>query len=324
MSKFPFIQLLIGLVCIFIYYKKKMLDHLVISTIQKKFEDSEINKIRNRLRENGVELPYMKEADSDFERANLRKFYYRVLAVCTFVFYSILIINWEFNYVRAWYLLTLFGLLVALYLKANSDIQLEPQLKIYLNTDSEQLIRNRIQENKKSAFIAILIAIGLSINWGYTVQRNQSEYKLDAINLLNRKIGSGQCSNFWSQNAIATENGYEVNNSGGWPCITIGAVSGITFSSNKEYRNRLEMCFNYWLKRSNDGPWNYESSTEYDFRSSCLLDSAINGGRWSEYDLDDLIRKEIKTFDLSKLQLEMCKIYYYRMSYEEKNVYCRL
>lgn len=255
-------------------------------------------------------------------KAKLRANHYKSLALFTSFAWIVLVTNIALNYLRGWFVLIIFGLLLAYAIKSNSMVEFESKLNEEITVDEEKRIKKLIKSEDKSALTVLVVSVAISLNWGYQVQRNENDEKISAINALSNLSGQGWCSAFWDVNAVpGTDGNYDVSKTGGWPCITVGSVSNTRFSTK---HNELEMCFNFLLRRSNDGPWNTESSEEYHWESSCASNSGLKvGGGWSEDSLLDNVRNKINLdLELKNLQISLCRIYYPQMSAEARGVYC--
>jgi hypothetical protein len=88
-------------------------------------------------------------------------------------------------------------------------------------------------------------------------------------------------------------------------------------------KDKLTMCFNYSLKRSNGLPDDDENLTDYNFKSLCADDGGIWSSGWTEDSFSGKIREDLVK-ELDELQIKMCKTYYYSLNYEEKYIYCSL
>jgi hypothetical protein len=301
--------LTIGLGTIFWLYKKSLASAHIESTLSAGMPAEESKK------------------SYSFQLAMEQKRIYKNLAYLVAIVYLITITNIAFNYTNGWYVFALIGFTYAYGVRTSSAIPIILRLKMNpVKTIEDEAIKNKnsakLEVLNKSALITVGITIVISLNWAYQVQKNQSEAKLFATNEVMKIVGTGWCSNFWDIDANPGPDGdYIVNKSGGWPCISVGSVSNIYFTT--EGKNQ-KMCFNYSLTRSDGPPSQSNSVSDYDFGSTCALDSWLETGEgWDEDSLWSKVRKEANIeVELNKLQTVMCQYYYYRMSYEEQNVYC--
>jgi hypothetical protein len=255
-------------------------------------------------------------------KAKLKNDSYKSIALFASFVWVIFITNISLDYLRGWFVSILFGLFCAYVIKTNSIVEFESKLYEKNTIEQETVIKDKIKNENKSALMVLIFTLAISLNWGYQVQKTENEDKLIATNAVTNIVGRGWCAEFWDIDATPGADGdYSVSKSGGWPCITVGSVSNISFTNKKD---DLEMCFSFSLRRSNDGPWNYDSSEEYDYGSTCASDSWIEeGGGWSEDSLWENVRNEINLeSELNSFKNTMCRNYYWRMSSGQQIVYC--
>ena len=81
------------------------------------------------------------------------------------------------------------------------------------------------------------------------------------------------------------------------------------------------MCFTYLLKESDDGPWNRELTSEYDYRELCATDGDWFSNGWGESSLRSAIREDLES-DLENLGTRMCSVYGRSMTYDDYSIYC--
>lgn len=304
MSTSSSIYLIAGLITIFLIYKKVMTDNNVNFTIRLWSKPEDKNSLKLR-------------------KAQIQKETFRITAILSAIGFVLLITNTAYDYLSGWYVLGILGIFYSYcyYLVTGISYQ---SLSSYINENQEERLKatNLLQAVKKTSLIILVVAIGISGNWAYQVQKNQGEQKLDAMNNAVRLVGNGQCANFFSQEAVLEDDGtYESINSGGWPCIKVGSVTNMRFTNSN---NKFEMCLNYSLKRSYGLPSESDNLIDYDFRSLCAdYGGSMWSSGWSEQGLLDLVLKDLKK-EVDALQIQMCQTYYPSLNYEEKYIYCDL
>ena len=314
MSSQSWFWLLLGLFVIYRIYRKALDKNRIDITIKVYSEPGTPKKVANSAK------PRL---------AKLQKELFALVALLSAALYTLVVTNLSLNYLGGWFVLGIFGIVISfLFLKSETlpTLALLEAKESGVVTDflisEENLQTKRLSSARNTSLVIVIISLVISGNWAYEVQKNQSAAKLSATNEVMKIVGTGWCSNFWDIDANPGPDGdYIVNKSGGWPCISVGSVSNIYFTT--EGRNQ-KMCFNYSLTRSDGPPSQSNSVSDYDFGSTCSLDSWLETGEgWDEDSLWSKVRKEANIeFELNKLQNVMCQNYYYGMSYEEQNVYC--
>ncbi len=252
-------------------------------------------------------LPMVRKAEQE-------KFNYQVVGLVTFISYFASFLNFNFGIVGGWIILSVIGISLALsfYLLTTPPINYEEEA----NDKVSKLQRMLLAEEAKKISILILAAtIGISGYWANQVTKNISVEREIAVGDVSRLAETGWCSNF--EDIDVYDGGQEVVKTGGWPCIYIGSIWGLSFSKeNKQER----MCG--WVNLHRDMGAPGEESVQLSYKSFEVCTSREEwGGRWSEKAFSDKIYGEIQS-DLDSLQQALCRNYGYRMSTINYATYC--
>jgi hypothetical protein len=280
---------------------------------------------RKSVKSNDANNLYGPDESADFHsRFSYQKFtlknsgYKKISFVCIAI-YTLIVTNMALDYIPGWWALVFVGALVAYaYWISESATNLA-----YLAVESDRERRNKhrseLNELQKSCVKFLVATVVVSGLWFYQVQRNQSAEKLAATNEVADLVGLEWCANFADIDAFRDpDGGIETVGYGGWPCLKVSSVRNVGFEAKKD---TLEMCFSYSLSQSDDGPWNRETFSQYDFRRICVADGEFLSSGWDEYSLETSIRENFGD-ELKALSTRMCSVYGRSMSYEQYSTYC--
>jgi hypothetical protein len=226
------------------------------------------------------------------------------------------VINWEFNYVQGPILLAVSSILLSIPILNSAESKLNLEFKYVKDIEQRSRILDQIRDARINTAKFLVPVLLLSSFWGYRIQVDGSEQREAAINEVLELTGTGWCSEWWDIDASGGVD--NIVKTGGWPCIYIKSVSNIVFTKKADYSN---ICFDYVLNRSNGIPTN-DFFIDFDYDNVCSTDSwFIEDGGWSASVFQDKIREKIGS-SLENFRLEACNKYYFRLSDEEKTVYC--
>ncbi len=228
------------------------------------------------------------------------------------------VLNFRLDFAEAWVILAASGLFFAIsvYLISDLDRQVLREKTRENPDDKEWLSRlhRKDKEISKSFFVTVSITLILSGNWAFQVQKNEQQERLEVTSTLNGLSGQGWCSNFADIDVY--DAGETVVKSGGWPCIYISSISGISFPNEN---GKEEVCFYASFNVENGSPGEESFSIEQGFEEYCQEKDEFEG--WSEYLFEQLIAQDIRP-ELKDLTYRLCRDFGYRMSYETYGTYC--
>jgi hypothetical protein len=244
---------------------------------------------------------------------------YKKIALAVTVIYVLVVTNMALDYVPGWWILGIVGFLLTYCYRISESALNLAYLAVETDTVRRDKAKGELDALQKHCVKLLVASIVVSGIWFYQVQRNQNEEKIAAMNDAIGLVGTEWCANFADIKAYRGPDGsIEMTGYGGWPCLSISSVTNTTFENKKD---TLEMCFSYSLNQSNDGPWNRELTSEYDYRELCAIDGDWFESGLDEYSLQGVIRKELES-DLETLRSKMCSVYGRGMSYDDFSVYC--
>lgn len=295
MSAIYFTILVLGLLPIALYFKRKI--YWANRAI-------EIGTIPNSTY---PKLPTVRKAQQD-------KFNYQVIGVMTSLTYLAIGLNVRYELVEAWVILSIVGLSSAFgFFLLNT-----PFVNYEEESDNQVLKLQRLlraEETKKLSILIIALTLGVSGYWSTQVTKNISAEREIAVSEVSRLAETGWCSNF--EDIKVYDGGEEVVKKGGWPCIYIGSISGVSFSKENKQE---KMCG--WVNLHRDMGAPGEESVQLSYKSLEVCTSREDwGGRWSENTFSDKIYVEIKP-ELDYLQETLCRNYGYRMGAINYATYC--
>ena len=250
----------------------------------------------------------------DYKRALLKKSTFPKIAILSALGYILIITNYSLNFISGWQVLIVLGAIASYSTYLLGEVAFKPYNLTKLDEKSRFRVNENYQASRKTAAGILIGSLILGGNWMYQVEKNQNEEKLFGSNEATKIAGTGWCSEFWDIDVYATEDGYDANKSGGWPCINIKNVENIRFTED------MKMCFNYTLERTDGPPNNSNASSEYAYREYCSRGGA-GGSSWSSSSFETAIWEKLKP-ELDELQVELCNAYYGYMSESERIVYC--
>ena len=295
MSPVFFTIMILGLVPIAIYFRRKI--YWANRTI-------EIGTIPNSA---FPKLPMVRKAEQE-------KFNYQVISVLTFISYFASFLNFNFGIVGGWIILSVIGISISIsfYLLTTPSINYEEEADDKVSKLQRLLLA---EEAKKISILILAATIGLSGYWANQVTKNISAEREMAVGDVSRLAETGWCSNF--EDIDVYDGGQEVVKTGGWPCIYIGSIWGLSFSKENK---QDKMCGWVNLHRDTGAPG--EERVQLSYKSFEVCSSRDEwGGRWSEKTFSDKIYGEIKP-DLDTLQQALCRNYGYRMGAINYATYC--
>jgi hypothetical protein len=287
--------MILGLVPIAIYFRRKI--YWANRTI-------EIGTIPNSA---FPKLPMVRKAEQE-------KFNYQVISVLTFISYFASFLNFNFGIVGGWIILSVIGISISIsfYLLTTPSINYEEEADDKVSKLQRLLLA---EEAKKISILILAATIGLSGYWANQVTKNISAEREMAVGDVSRLAETGWCSNF--EDIDVYDGGQEVVKTGGWPCIYIGSIWGLSFSKENK---QDKMCGWVNLHRDTGAPG--EERVQLSYKSFEVCSSRDEwGGRWSEKTFSDKIYGEIKP-DLDTLQQALCRNYGYRMGAINYATYC--
>lgn len=295
MSLVYFTIMVLGLVPIALYFRRKI--YWANRTI-------EIGTIPNSTY---PKLPMVRKAEQE-------KFRYQVIGGLTVFSYLAISLNFKLEIVGAWVILSLLGFSIA-----SAFYLLNSELVDYDEEADSQVLKLkgllRAEEAKKISILIIAITLGLSGYWSTQVTKNISSEREVAVSELSRLAETGWCSNF--EDIDVYDGGQEVVKKGGWPCIYIGSINGVSFSKENK---KEEMCG--WVNLHRDLGAPGVESVELSYKTFEICTSKEDwGGRWSEQTFSDKIYDAVKP-DLDSLQQALCRNYGYRMGELNYSTYC--
>jgi hypothetical protein len=244
---------------------------------------------------------------------------YKKITLACLVSYILILTNIVLDYVPGWWILGAVSFLLTYSYYISGSAANLAYLAVTTDTAQKDKSRSELDALQKSCVKFLVATVVVSGLWFYQVQRNQSAEKLTAINEVTDLVGLEWCAKFSSEKAYMDADGnYENFGYGGWPCLKVESVRNIRFEARKD---NLEMCFSYSLSQSDDGPWNRDVFTEYDFRSLCVVDGDFFSYGWDESSLEEGIRENFGD-ELESLRTRMCSVYGRGMTYDDYSIYC--
>lgn len=226
--------------------------------------------------------------------------------------------NLFFNIIEGYWVLLLAGLaLIAAYFLHTMYV-LDVDLIEARKDQNPDLVENAIQKRDlhrtselKSLRVALVILLIVSGNWAFQNYRNDQNDRMAAIEELTQESGSGWCLN----NDAKSDGAGGYYTFGGWPCITIGGISSISFSKN---RNNYQICATVSFNRENGLPDYSEYLLNYKTEEFCA------GKDYGSYDIFEM-KSQMYEFvrpDLDVLQKDLCRVYSGRLYYEDAEKFC--
>jgi hypothetical protein len=253
-----------------------------------------------------------------YREAKSKVIIYRFSAIGFAILLTIVVLNFRLDFTDAWVILALLGsfFAISMYLIGDLDRQVLRRKTRANPDDKESLLQlhRKDKEISKSFLVTVAVTIILSGNWAFQVQKNEQQEKVEVISDLNGLSGQGWCSDFADIDVY--DGGETVIKSGGWPCIVIASISGISFPNEN---GREEVCFYASFNVENGFPGEESFTIEQGYERYCKEKDEIEG--WSEYSFEQLIAEDVRP-DLRDLTNRLCRDYGYRMSYEIYGTYC--
>lgn len=262
---------------------------------------------------------YLKETrdEINYSQVDLAKFLYKNYLIqlgLALTAYFVIVINHILYLAPAWYAFLISGCLIAYYVFRDQ--------KRYTQI---QYIREFVQKGKfeeseraarKSGIVVLVVAVAISGNWAFQATKNFSVEKDSGIRNALDLNGSGWCAEFADIDVY--EGGETVVKSGGWPCIIVGGITEIKFSSKD--RDPL-MCFQVTLNKESGLPG------EDIFYNNFRAIEVCKPSNWYEGWSTEGLQREIYdtaniSSELSSLQNEMCRRYKYRLTFDDQLTYC--
>jgi hypothetical protein len=230
------------------------------------------------------------------------------------VSWILIVVNGAKGFVPAWYILIFIGLSGSLLAYWDTIIH-----KIVLEYEDSLLPPNERGKNesrKKNLLeaknISIFLLVGtlvVSANWAWQVNNNMNRTKQAAVNDVLSLVGSSWCNKF--ANYDMTSEG-DSTNSGGWPCITVGSISNITYS--KKGKDPV-MCADFSFDKDSGTPEQEQIIKSYESKTVCSFED------WSKTSFTDSVFPLIEQ-ELPALNTELCRIYSSSISEADRNIYC--
>ncbi len=255
---------------------------------------------------NFPKLPLVRQAEYE-------KFNYQVVGFLSLVCYLLAGLNLQYDFVRAWIVLCIFGISIAI---SSYQLNTSPlNLNLEEPTEEDNLrLKLRKQEAKNISLIILALSVVVSGNWAYQFQKNESLTRTQAMQEISAIAGNGWCSNFSDINVY--DGGSDVVKSGGWPCINVGDVSNEYFS--KEGKSN-KLCITASLNKENGAPGEERFLLSYKDVDVCVVDTYSEG--WST---DEFLRRIYESIgsDLDSLQVSLCRTYAFRMGELTRASYC--
>lgn len=246
-------------------------------------------------------------------KAEYEKGIHQVNAGMAVVSYLAISLNFRFGVVDGWVILALVG--ISLSVSSFLLLTIPESFEYEEFSESARLkIQLRREEAKKVSFFILIVTVGLSGNWAYQQNKNQSWERESAIQTVNSLTETGWCSNFEDINVY--DGGAEVVKKGGWPCIYVGSVDSFYFSKENKLN---KMCAWFNLNRENGFPGEESFQLSYRRFEICALDNFEES--WSEYTFEDKLYEKVKP-DLDALQVALCRKIGYQMGELNYSTYC--
>lgn len=307
------IQILILIVPLALLHKKftKQNQNLRLE-IHKNNYIEEIFFKSNKTGEIDIEIQKVNKKIRDTQIANKKTVFF-----CLGTSYFLFCLNAYTNFILGWINLSIIGtlLIYAYYRNENLYFTIQNIKNTFYETPEEDTEENIIKRKNnliKSVKMASLILLLVNVNWVYQIEKNENNAKRVILNEFQNLIGEGWCKN----NELASDGAGGFYTYGGWPCITIGRLTGIKFQGSSSNR---EVCATVWFNRQNDGPGSESYSLDFTYEDFCIFKKY---GEYSTFDMKEKMYDFISP-KLDDLQTSQCNYFYYRLTEEDKIRFCR-
>ena len=245
--------------------------------------------------------------------------YFKLIAILFSLVLWFSVFNFEFSFISGWINLAIIGLSViwAVYLlfeieilKLNRERLSNPE-----NTEIKLRISGMKAFSNTSMFSIALVFSIICGYWAYQVNKNENERQNWSTMEILSLSGQGWCGEFADIDVY--DSGSTVVKSGGWPCISIGSITNISFTNEKD---KSEMCFVAFFNEESGSPEDESFYLDVYRNRFCASMSAFRDG-WVKEDFDEVLFNYVKP-RLDTLQKSMCNWYGSRMTYENYLTYC--
>lgn len=254
----------------------------------------------------------------DVYRQNREKvLVYKIISFASVFILLFSVINYRYDFFRAWVIIGLIGLVIAISGFLLGDIQKRKLQNLVYDHPSDtgylkQLHITSLSTNK-FFFITILATTLICANLAFQNIKNEKEDQILATSYMLSLIGNGWCGDF--SDIDVYDGGETVVKKGGWPCIYIGSVGNISYLSENK---KIQVCINVSFNEEQGPPGANAFSIDQYFKTFCQFKDDYG---WSTDAMEEQIYQFIRP-ELDPLTARLCSSYSYQMSYEDYATYC--